>query len=430
MERLPARRRQPQEPPAVEVPEGSDAAVAAVFREEAGRLTAALVRILGDFESAEELVQEALLVALERWRHDGIPAQPRAWLLTTARRLAIDQWRRRARYAEKLAALGAEPPVEAGAEAEDRLRLIFTCCHPALAREAQLALTLRAVVGLTTSEIARAFLVPEATIAQRIVRAKRKIVTAGIPYRVPSAQELGERLDEVLAVLYLMFNEGYLATEGTTERRDLAADAEWLTSLLVELLPGEPEALGLLALMRLHRARAAARFGAERELVVLARQDRSLWDREAVAAAGEVVIQALQIGRAGPYQLQAAIAACHAEAASWEETDWDQIALLYEKLVQLSPSPVVRLNRAISLSHVLGAAAALREVDALAGSLDRYHLFHATRAEMLRQLGRTAEAHLADERALQLTRNPAERSLLSERLFQPSALDSEAGSSI
>ena len=404
--------------------------MAAVFREEAGRLTAALVRILGDFESAEELVQEALLVALERWRHDGIPTQPKAWLLTTARRLAIDQWRRRARYAEKLAALGAEPLVEAGAEADDRLRLIFTCCHPALAREAQLALTLRAVVGLTTSEIARAFLVPEATIAQRIVRAKRKIVTAGIPYRVPSGQELGERLDEVLAVLYLMFNEGYLATEGTTERRDLAADAEWLTSLLVELLPGEPEALGLLALMRLHRARAAARFGADRELVVLARQDRSLWDRETVTAAGEVVIQALQIGRPGPYQLQAAIAACHAEAASWEETDWDQIALLYEKLVDLSPSPVVRLNRAISLSHVLGAAVALHEVEALAGSLDHYHLFHATRAEMLRQLGRTAEAHLADERALQLTRNPAERSLLSERLFQPSALDSEAGSSI
>jgi RNA polymerase sigma-70 factor (ECF subfamily) len=403
--------------------------VAAVFREEAGRLTAALVRILGDFESAEELVQEALLVALERWRHDGIPTQPRAWLLTTARRLAIDQWRRRARYAEKLASLGAEPLAEAGGAADDRLRLIFTCCHPALAREAQLALTLRAVVGLTTSEIARAFLVPEATIAQRIVRAKRKIVTAGIPYRVPSGQELRERLDEVLAVLYLMFNEGYLATEGTTERRDLAADAEWLTSLLVELLPDEPEALGLLALMRLHRARAAARFGADRELVVLARQDRSLWDREAVAAAGEVVIQALQIGRPGPYQLQAAIAACHAEAASWEETDWDQIALLYEKLVQLSPSPVVRLNRAISLSHLLGAAAALRELDALAGSLDRYHLFHATRAEMLRQLDRMAEAHLADERALQLTRNPAERSLLRERLFQPSALDSEASSS-
>jgi RNA polymerase sigma factor (sigma-70 family) len=399
--------------------------VAAVFREEAARLTGALVRILGDFESAEELVQEALLVALERWRRDGIPAQPGSWLFTTARRLAIDQWRRRARYAEKLATLAGEPLIESGGEVDDRLRLIFTCCHPALGREAQLALTLRAVVGLTTAEIARAFLVPEPTIAQRISRAKRKIVTARIPYRVPSGPELGERLEEVLAVLYLMFNEGYLATAGTTERRDLAADAEWLTGLVAALLTNEPEALGLLALMRLHRARAAARFGSGRELVVLAEQDRSLWDRQVVVTAGDLVVRALKMGRPGPYQVQAAIAACHAEAASWEETDWDQIALLYEKLVQLAPSPVVRLNRAVALSHVLGAKAALQEVDALADALERYHLFHATRAEMLRRLGRLDEARLADEHALQLTRNPAERTLLSGRLFQTSPLDFE-----
>jgi RNA polymerase sigma factor (sigma-70 family) len=415
-----------REPPNPSPPDVSDAAVAAIFREEAGRLTAALVRILGDFESAEELVQEALLVALERWRRDGIPTQPGHWLLTTARRLAIDQWRRRARYAEKLATLASEPVLERDGEVDDRLRLIFTCCHPALGREAQLALTLRAVVGLTTAEIARAFLVPEPTVAQRISRAKRKIVTAGIPYRVPSGNELGERLEEVLAVLYLMFNEGYLATAGTTDRRDLAADAEWLTGLVVELLPSEPEAVGLLALMRLHRARAAARFGPGSELVVLAEQDRSLWDRELVAAAGALVVRALEMGRPGPYQVQAAIAACHAEAATWEETDWDQIALLYEKLVQLAPSPVVRLNRAIALSQVRGAEAGLQEVDRLADALERYHLFHATRAELLRRLGNPVEAHLADERALQLTRNPAERTLLSGRLFQTAPLDFES----
>lgn len=404
-----------------EVRARADAALTWVVRNEAGRLTAALVRLLGDFSLAEDLVQDAVVAALEHWPAEGVPADPAAWLLATARRRAIDHWRRQRRYEEKLALLVRNaPPPELADEVDDRLRLIFTCCHPALGREAQLALTLRAVIGLTTSEIGRAFLATESAIAQRIVRAKRKIVEAGIPYRVPERDRLEERLNEVLAVVYLMFNEGYLATAGTSpDRRDLADDAEWLASLIARLLSDQPEAVGLLALIRLHRARWASRFDAAGRLVLLQDQDRSRWDRTSIRAAAKMVVDAMQHGRPGPYQLQAAIAACHAEAPSWESTDWRQILLLYDALTRMTPTPVVRLNRAIAMSHVAGPAEALLEVDGLEPALRQYHLFHATRAELLRQLGRGKEARAADSRALQLTRNPAERRLLQDRLGSP-----------
>jgi RNA polymerase sigma-70 factor (ECF subfamily) len=378
---------------------------------------AGLVRFLGDFDLAEELVQEAVLSAVVTWPSTGIPDNPAAWLTTTARRKAIDRIRREARYREKLVLLaGSETP--APSEPDDRLRLIFTCCHPALGREAQLALTLRAVCGLTTAEIARAFLATEAAMAQRIVRAKRKIVEAGIPYRVPGRDELGDRLDEVLAVLYLLFNEGYLSSGGPgPQRRDLAADAEWLAGLLVRLLPEEPEAIGLLALIRLHRARAGSRFDAEGRLILLRDQDRGAWDRQAIAGAGRLVEEAAALGRPGPYQIQAAIAAVHCEAPSWEATDWEEIVALYTLLLSHQPSPVVRLNRAIALRHLAGPVAALAEADAVAADLDGYHLLHASRAELLRDLGRLDEARAEDAAALRLTQNPAERELLRQRLL-------------
>jgi RNA polymerase sigma-70 factor (ECF subfamily) len=390
--------------------------IARVFREEAGRLTASLVRALGDFDEAEDLVQDALLAALEHWPSEGVPAKPGAWLITAARRKAIDRWRRRAHYQDLLRQL----PVDPGAgsdEPDDRLRLIFTCCHPSLAREAQLALTLRAVLGLTTAEIARAFLSTEATIAQRIVRAKRKIVEARIPYRMPPPGELAGRLDEVLRVLYLLFNEGYLATGGTVAfRRDLIEDAEWLTALLARLLPDQPEVVGLLVLIRLHRARDRARMGPEGRLILLQHQNRSVWNRAAINEAVALLERASRAGRPGPYQVQAAIVACHAEAPSWDETDWPQILALYDVLLRFDPSPIVALNRAIALRYVDGPAAALEALGRLAGALDRYHLFHATRAELLRALRRTAEARDADLRAIELTANPAERALLQERI--------------
>ena len=395
----------------------TDEALARVFREETGRLVGGLVRFLGDFDLAEELVQEAVLSAIETWPGSGIPANPAAWLTTTARRKAIDRIRRQTRYREKLVLL-AGSPAPAPAEPDDRLRLIFTCCHPALPREAQLALTLRAVCGLTTAEIARAFLATEPAIAQRIVRAKRKIVEAGIPYRMPSHEELAGRLEEVLGVLYLLFNEGYLASGGPApHRRDLSTDAEWLAGLLARLLPEEPEALGLLALMRLHLARAGGRFDAAGRLVLLRDQDRSDWDSDAIAAAGQLIERAAALGRPGRYQIQAAIAALHSEASSWEATDWEQIVALYTLLLTHQPSPVVRLNRAIALRHLAGPAAALVEVELLAPKLNSYHLLHATRAELLRDLGRNEEARSADEVALRLTQNPAERELLRQRLM-------------
>ena len=401
-----------------------DARLADVLREERSRLVGALVRILDDWDVAEELVQDAAVAALEHWAADGIPDNPGAWLMTTARRRAVDRLRRRARYRERMALLTAEaremdrPTATDGPMgADDRLRLLFTCCHPALNREAQVALTLRTVAGLETDAVARAFIVPEATIAQRLVRAKRKIRDARIPYRVPDAAELPARLGEVLSVLYLVFNEGYLASSGeSAERRDLARDAEWLTSLVARLMPDEPEVLGLLALMRLHLARADARFAPDGALVLLADQDRSRWDAAAIAAAIELLARAERMGRPGPYQLQAAIVGIHALAPSWEATPWGAVVGAYDALVRIQPTPVVQLNRALALAERDGPAAALDALAPLADRLDGYHLFHAARGELFRRAGDPDAAREANRRALALTSNPAERRLIEERL--------------
>ncbi len=387
-----------------------------VFREEAGRLTASLVRLIGDFDLAEEAVSEAVTEALRSWPRSGAPERPGAWLLTTARHKAIDRIRREARYRDKLEAV-ASVPDSAAREPDDRMRLIFTCCHPALDRDAQIALTLRAVVGLTTAEIARAFLVPEATLAKRLTRAKQKIVKAGIPYRTPEPEEMKERLAQVLTVVYLVFNEGFFTTSGPDGmRRELVDDAEWLAALLAAALPGEPEPLGLLALIRLHSARWAARLDAGGRMVLLADQDRSLWDRSRIAGAVALLERAAAMGRPGPYQIEAAIAAVHCEAPTWEQTDWPQLLELYSLLSSVDPSPVVRLNRAVVIGRLEGPAAALAEIDGLVPELSRYHLLHATRASLLRELGRAAEAQQADHLALTLTSNPAEQRLLTDRL--------------
>ncbi|AKJ08729.1 RNA polymerase subunit sigma-24 [Streptomyces incarnatus] len=391
-----------------------------VFREEAGRLTASLVRLLGDFDLAEEMVGEAVVEALRRWPDTGPPRRPGAWLLTCARNKALDRIRREARFQDRLPHLAARIealPETAEREPDDRLRLIFTCCHPALDPDAQVALTLRAVVGLTTAEIARAFMVPEATLAKRVTRAKQKIAAAGIPYRAPEPEERAARLPQVMRVVYLVFNEGCFTTGGDLGvRRELVDDAEWLAALLAGALPQEPEPLALLALIRLHAARWPSRLDPGGRLVPLAEQDRTRWDTRRIRSATALIERAARFGMPGPYQIEAAIAAVHCEAPGWKETDWPQLLRLYDMLLAVDPSPVVRLNRAVVLSHTDGPATALAEVEALSGPLGRYHLFHATRAALLRDLGRDTEATEADRQALRLTTNPAERSLLTARL--------------
>lgn len=393
----------------------TDVELARVVRNHAGQLAASLVSLIGDFSAAEDLVQDAIESALRHWPVEGVPANPDGWLYTVARRRGLDVLRRDRRYRDKLAFMPW--PTAPAPAPDDRLRLIFTCCHPALPRTAQIALTLRVVCGLTTAQLAKAFLIPESTVAQRITRAKRKIADAAIPYRIPDHDELGGRLAEVLSVVYLLFNEAYLSSTGTqVHSRDLAEDAEFLATLLSTLMPTEPEILGLLALIRLHRARAATRFTADGEIIQLREQDRAGWDHYAIADAGRLIARAAGLKRPGPYQLQAAIVAVHAEAPRWEDTDWEQILLLYTMLDGLAPSPVTRLYQAVALRYVAGPVEALSQVDALAEVLDGYHLFHATRAEFLRDLGRADEARLADHRALELTANPAEQSLLRQRL--------------
>ncbi|HXL42734.1 MAG TPA: RNA polymerase sigma factor [Gaiellaceae bacterium] len=386
--------------------------VEAVFREEWGRTLAILARILGDVDLAEDAVQEAFATALERWPRDGAPANPGAWLLTTARNRAIDRIRRERTLAHKTELLAALEPAEqeeANPIPDERLSLIFACCHPALSTEAQVALTLRALGGLSTEEIARAFLVPEPAMAQRLVRAKRKIRAAGIPFRVPPDHLLPERLGAVLAVLYLIFNEGY----GPPPRADLCEEAIRLGKVLALLMPDEPEALGLLALLLLQDARRDARLDAGGELVLLADQDRELWDAKRIAEGRRVLERALPLRRPGPYQLQAAIASLHFEA----ETDWRQIAALYARLASYTPSPVVELNRAVAVSMAEGPERGLALIDGIDG-LERYRHMHSARADLLRRLGRGSEAAEAYGRALELAAQPAERAFLERRLAE------------
>ena len=383
-----------------------------VYRAEYGRCVATLVRLLGDINLAEEAVQDAFTVAVEKW--DTLPPNPGAWIVTTARNRAIDRLRREstreARHAQALLLHQPDEPQEVGPVRDDQLRLIFTCCHPALAPDARTALTLRLLGGLEVPEIARAYLMPEATIAQRIVRAKKKIRDAGIPYRVPGAGELPDRLPPVLTVLYLMFNEGYTATAGPLIRTDLCAEAVRLARELAALLPGQPEVLGLLALLLLIEARRPARLGPDGDLVLLPDQDRSLWNRALIAEGHDLVRRCLRWNRPGPYQIQAAINAVHTDGPA---TDWPQVLALYDQLQTLTPSPVVALNRAVAVAEVHGPAMALAALESV--RLPGYHLLPATRADLLRRLGRTAEAAVAYDEAIGLARNETERAFLRDR---------------
>ncbi|HEX5302163.1 MAG TPA: RNA polymerase sigma factor [Streptosporangiaceae bacterium] len=409
------------------------------FREEWGRVVATLIRVTGDWDLAEECAQDAFAMALQRWPADGVPRRPGAWLTTAARNRAIDVLRRRTVGAAKLREVAAlsvdrgslgsagpasEPSTDHSGVPDDRLRLMFTCCHPALSLEARVALTLRTLAGLTTAEIARAFLSSEATMAKRLVRAKQKIAGAGIPYRVPPAHLLPERLPGVLGVVYLLFNEGYSATAGADLIRfGLSGEAIRLGRVLVRLMPSEPEASGLLALMLMHDARRAARLDAEGEIVTLEDQDRSLWDAALIGEGVAVLEGALRSGRPGPYQVQAAIAACHVTAAQASDTDWAQIALLYGQLARFLPTPVVELNRAVAVGMSDGPLAGLALAEALSasGKLAGYHLLPATKADMYRRLGRAQEAAACYREALELASTDAERRYLSRRLTETGA---------
>jgi len=404
-----------------------------VFRRESDRAVASLARAVGDIDLAEEAVQEAFAVALERWPSSGVPDNPGAWITTTARNKAIDRLRRERRYADKLAILeheSAQRDEPEGAAAarhavdeypDDRLALMFACCHPSIAVDAQVALTLRTLGGLTTRQIARAFLESESTVAQRLVRAKRKIREAVIPIAVPPASAMPERLDAVLAVVYLIFNEGYLSTDAETlTRGDLSAQAIRLGRMTSGLLPDESEVLGLLALMLLQDSRRDARVDADGDLVLLGDQDRSRWDRAEIGEGLSVLARALAIGRAGPYQVQAAIAAVHAEAPAAEDTDWPEIVALYDRLMAMAPSPVVELNRAVAVSMADGPETGLALVDDLAGrgELDRYYLLHSVRAALLRRVGRNDDAAREYRRALELSTNPVDRRFLEKGIAE------------